>query len=441
MKQEKLASLRKVEKLLYTATTIAFFTQPMRARLSYTLLLVIAFLGCQPTLAQVRVEGQVRDARTQKPLAYASVFLANTTYGTTTDSTGHFLLAGVPSGPYELMTSYLGYQFYKKTLDVQQGTTLTVSLQPTATQLDEVVVRPRKNRSADYQKFLVQFLGNSTLSRQCRIENPQEVVVLYDEANRELTAVAPRTLRVLNPALGYRITYYNFDFKVFYRANRSEFVAAPRFEELTSTDPKQQQRWQENRRQAYAGSLPHFLRSVRENRLSEEGFLVQKLVRELKSAEAQQHVAQAADSLAAVLVPEPGIVARVYKQPLQVTQLCRVGASPDKVKLSFANSLQVTYQREQPDAVYAAYIADVRANTMRDAAAARWMSGQSKTALGKAIYEPVQEESQLRLLGTEALILPNGYLSNPLSIKVDGYWGFEKIGESLPLDYVPALPK
>lgn len=61
----------------------------------------------------------------------------------------------------------------------------------------------------------------------------------------------------------------------------------------------------------------------------------------------------------------------MYKQPLQVAQLCRVGASPDKVKLSFANSLQVTYQREQPDAVYAAYIADVRANTMRDAAAAR----------------------------------------------------------------------
>ena len=131
----------------------------------------------------------------------------------------------------------------------------------------------------------------------------------------------------------------------------------------------------------------------------------------------------------------------MYKQPLQVAQLCRAGVSRDKVKLSFANSLQVTYQREQPDAVYAAYIADVRANTMRDAAAARWMSGQSKTALGKAIYEPVQEESQLRLLGTEALILPNGYLSNPLSIKVDGYWGFEKIGESLPLDYVPALPK
>ena len=413
----------------------------MRTRTFSALLLLAALLGYWPAHAQLRLDGQVRDARSQKPLAYASVFLANTTYGTTTDSTGHFVLPGVPNGPYELMASYLGYQLYKKTVDAQQTTALVVNLQPTATQLEEVVVRPRKNRPADYQKFLVQFLGNSALSRQCRIENPEEVVVLYDESHRELTAVAPRNLRVLNQALGYRITYYNFDFKVFYRSSRCEFVAAPRFEELKSTDAKQQQHWNQNRRQAYAGSLPHFLRSVRENRLAEEGFLVQKMVTELNSTEAQQRLARPSDSLAAVLVPEPGLLARVYKQPLQAAQICHTEASPSKSKLAFANSLQVTYQREQPDAMYAAYITETRNNNLREAATARWLGSQTKAALGKAVYEPVLEESQLRLLGPEALILANGYLANPLSIKVDGYWSFEKIGEALPLDYVPALLK
>ena len=412
----------------------------MRTCAFHALLLLAALLGCWPAQAQHKLDGQVRDARTQKPLAYASVFLANTTYGTTTDSTGHFILANIPSGQYELMASYLGYQLYKKTLSAPQPAALAVSLQPTPTQLDEVVVRPRKNRSADYQKFLVQFLGNSALSRQCRIENPEEVVVLYDESHHELTAVAPRNLRVLNQALGYRITYYNFDFKVFYRANRCDFVAAPRFEELKSTDAKQQQRWNEGRRQAYAGSLPHFLRSVRENRLAEEGFLVQKLVSELNSTEAQQRLAHPNDSLATVLVPEPGLLARVYKQPLQATQICRAEGA-GQTRLLFANSLQVTYQREQPDAIYAAYITETRSNRLRDAVSAQWLSGQSKTALGKVVYEPIVEESQLRMLGPEALILPNGYLANPLSIKVDGYWSFEKIGEALPLDYVPALLK
>jgi hypothetical protein len=411
----------------------------MRTRICHVLLLLAAILGYWPAQAQLRIEGQVRDARTQKPLAYASVFLANTTYGTTTDSTGHFTLARVPNGQYELIASYLGYQLYKKTLDAQQATSLVVSLQPTSTQLAEIVVRPRKNRPADYQKFLTQFLGSSALSRQCRIENPEEVVVLYNADRRELTAVAPRNLRVLNQALGYRITYYNFDFKVFYSSNRCEFVAAPKFEELASEDAKQQQRWYENRRQAYAGSLPHFLRSVRENRLAEEGFLVRKMVSELNSAEAQQRLAHLNDSLAAVEVPEPGLLARVYKQPLLAAQICRTEAHPDKIKLAFANSLQVTYQREQPDAMYAAYIAESRSNNLRDAAASQWLGGQIKTALGKALYEPILEESQLRLLGPEALILANGYLANPLSIKLDGYWSFEKIGEALPLDYVPVV--
>jgi hypothetical protein len=413
----------------------------MRTRTFHALLLLAALLGYWPAHAQHKIDGQVRDARTQKPLAYASVFLANTTYGTTTDSTGHFILANIPSGQYELMASYLGYQLYKKTLEAPQATALAVSLQPIPTQLEEVVVRPRKNRPADYQKFLVQFLGNSALSRQCRIENPEEVVVLYDDSRRELTAVAPRNLRVLNQALGYRITYHNFDFKVFYRANRCEFVAAPRFEELKSTDARQQQRWNESRRQAYAGSLPHFLRSVRENHLAEEGFLVQKMVSELNSTEAQQRLAHPNDSLATVLVPEPGLLARVYKQPLQATHICHTEGSAGKSKLAFANSLQVTYQREQPDAMYATYITETRSSRLRDAASAQWLSGQSKTALGKVVYEPILEESQLRMLGPEAVILPNGYLANPLSIKIDGYWSFEKIGEALPLDYVPALLK
>jgi hypothetical protein len=103
--------------------------------------------------------------------------------------------------------------------------------------------------------------------------------------------------------------------------------------------------------------------------------------------------------------------------------------------------LQVTYQREQPDAMYATYITETRSSRLRDAVSAQWLSGQSKTALGKVVYEPILEESQLRMLGPEAVILPNGYLANPLSIKIDGYWSFEKIGEALPLDYVPALLK
>ena len=402
------------------------------------LFLLAAALGGRPALAQLLLSGQVRDAGTRQPLAYASVFLANTTYGTTTDSTGHFTLAGLPAGHYDCMVSYVGYQLFQKTLDLQQPLTLTAELRPSATQLAEVVVRPKKNQPADFKKFLQQFLGNSTLSQQCRIENPDDIVVLYDKNQHQLQALAPRSVQVLNRALGYRITYYNFDFKVFYNTNRCEFVAAPKFEELKSPDARQQQRWEEGRRRAYAGSLPHFLRSVRANRLAEEGFTARRMVVELASEQAAQRAALAADSLLEMSTPEPGLVARVYKQPLSAAQLCRTDAQAQQVRLQFPHALQVTYLAEQPDAVYTVYMADVRRTQAIEAARSQQQSYRHDTVLGRQTYEAVKEVSELRLLGPEAFILPTGHLRNPLSIKVDGYWAFEKIGEALPLDYVPA---
>ncbi|AIZ63307.1 hypothetical protein PK28_05640 [Hymenobacter sp. DG25B] len=385
----------------------------------------------------MNLTGQVLDASTRQPLAFATVFLANTTHGTATDSTGHFTLTGFPGGQYEVVVSFVGYELYKRTLDLQGPTVLPrVSLKPAA-QLSEVVVRPGKNRRADYQKFIAQFIGTTTFSKQCRIENPEDVVVINDPGSGELVAVAPRNLRIVNQALGYRITYHQFNFKVNYHFNRLAFVGAPVFEELQSADVQQQQRWQENRRRAYLGSLPHFLRSVRENRLPEEGYVVQTLVSEPSSDAAKQRAALAGDSLAQVFSPEPSILVRVYKQPLMASQLRSEDAASGRVKLQFPASLRVTYQGEKPDNVYVMRMANARRNAVQEASSKQWSTAKSGTAVGSLPYQEVQEVSQLWLLGPEAVILSNGYLSNPLSLMVDGYWAFEKVGEALPLDYVP----
>lgn len=375
----------------------------------------------------------MRDARTQRPLGFASVFLANTTYGTTTDSTGHFALAGIQPGQYELVASYLGYQLATQPLALTQGTTTTLALQPNAVQLDEVTVRPTKNNAADFRRFVRQFLGSSTWSQQCRIENPEAVVVLYDRKSQVLRAVAPRGLRVRNPVLGYRITFHQFQFKVDYRAGRVEFAAAPAYEELPGAE--RQLQWQQNRRRAYAGSLQHFLRSLRENRLAQEGFVARRLVQELDSEPLRQRLALAADSLLQVLAPAPGIVARVYKQPLVAAQLCRTEAATGRVWLQFPGSVQVTYQGEQPDASYLAAVAVAASGYRLEAGTSHTRPLLGATLTKNVTYTAQPEVSELQLLAPQALILPTGYLRDPLSIKVEGYWAFEKVGEALPLDY------
>ncbi|SET35964.1 carboxypeptidase-like regulatory domain-containing protein [Hymenobacter actinosclerus] len=411
----------------------------MRLSFITTGLLLLTLLVQQPAWSQLRLDGQVRDALTRQPLPFATVFLANTTYGTTTDSTGHFVLAGMPAGQYEFTVSYVGYELYTKALPLQQSTTLAPSLKPSAS-LSEVVIRPTKNRPADYRRFTKQFFGSSAFAQQCRIENPDDVVVVFDAAQQELAAIAPRQLAVINQALGYRITYHRFDFKVNYASSRLTFVAAPVFEELKGTND-QQQRWEANRRKAYAGSFPHFLRSVREDQIAQEGFLVQRLVTEPNSAPLQLRLKQASDSLAAVFTPASGVVAFVYKQALSAAQICQAEslAATGKVRFRSNSDLRVTYQGEQPDAQYVALTLAASHAALREAASNQLQPNLSAAVARKAQPNgPVLEVSDLRQLGPAAIIQPNGYLTNPLSVKLDGYWAFERVGEALPLDYSPA---
>ncbi|MGI4831991.1 MAG: hypothetical protein ACRYFK_00855 [Janthinobacterium lividum] len=82
---------------------------------------------------------------------------------------------------------------------------------------------------------------------------------------------------------------------------------------------------------------------MRENRLVQEGFLVRRLVRAPSSEQLQQQLARRSDSLVAVFAAGPGVTAFVYKQPVSATQICHVEANPTRIKLRFADALQITY--------------------------------------------------------------------------------------------------
>ena len=56
-------------------------------------------------LAQTTITGTVSDAKTNEPLPFATVYVAGTTQGTLTDSTGRFRLANLPVGLLRLAVS------------------------------------------------------------------------------------------------------------------------------------------------------------------------------------------------------------------------------------------------------------------------------------------------------------------------------------------------
>ena len=397
------------------------------------LCLALLLLWLLPGLAaaQSSLSGTVRDSLTQKPLPFASVFLANTTLGVTTTEQGTFTFERVPAGSYDVVVSYVGYRLAKQAITVgQTPQKLTLALAPTGAQLGEVVVRPRPNNANDYQRFKELFLGRSTFSQQCRIHNPDDVLVDFDPKTTELTAVARNYVQVDNQALGYRVKYYGLRFACNFTQQVVTFYGQPIFEEMTPRSARQRRQWDANRVKAYLGSSAHFFRSLRDSQHTAQGFVARRLrivpnprfprVDSLRRALLRQRRAYSAaeqDSLGRWASVPPSF-SLLYTAPLHVNSLRRVAANGQRVFLRFQDHLQVTYLLAGRDANY--------------------RPAPSRYARSPAAPLPQdQQVSQLVLMQPEVEIEPNGQLANPLAVFTDEYWGFEKMGEFLPVNYLP----
>ncbi len=389
-------------------------------------LLASCWLGASGAArAQGKLSGVVQDSVTHEPLAFASVFLANTTLGVTTTEQGTFEFPKVPAGTYDVVGSYVGYRLGKQSVAVGPATKpVTLLLAPTGNQLGEVVVKPAPNKPEEYQKFAELFLGGTTFSEQCRISNPDQVLVLYDDSTKELTARARQFAQIDNDALGYRLKYYGLEFSYNTEDQTISYYGEPVFEEMTPRDEEQRRQWAANRATAYTGSLMHFLRSVHANRLQAEGFLTQQMrvVPNPHFARVQRRATGAftrteRDSLAQWDRAAP-VFARLYPAALPIDSLRRVSADGQHTYLRFTGELQVAHFGEAPDP--------------------RYRRPMSPLGPARPPYPAQRQVSRLRLQEgeAEAEIQANGAPLNPLEILAGEYWGFERIGDFMPFDYV-----
>lgn len=114
----------------------------------YILLILQLIIGgafFSETSAQTSVKGVVTDSITGEGLPFVSVFLKGTTQGTTTDANGHY--AFVSSSKSAILGfSYLGYNEKFVSLKSRKDNNLDVVLAPTSYTLDEVIIKPGKEK-------------------------------------------------------------------------------------------------------------------------------------------------------------------------------------------------------------------------------------------------------------------------------------------------------
>ncbi len=106
----------------------------------FLVLLIAQFAIAQKNATDANIIGHVTSKG--EHLSFATITLAGTTIGTTTDETGHFQLIHMPVGEQTLVVSMVGYKPYRKTLTLVEGKTVEVKveLEEDMMNIEEIVV-------------------------------------------------------------------------------------------------------------------------------------------------------------------------------------------------------------------------------------------------------------------------------------------------------------
>lgn len=366
------------------------------------LLAVFLSFSFDSVFAQGSIRGIVLDADDQSPLPGASVFIANTTKGTSTDANGEFVIAGVAPLRYELVISFIGYQTQAINIVGGEPVRYKILLAPVAQQLREIVVRSRKlsrfERSNYLRSFEENFIGKSDNARHCKLENPD--VLWFDKAGAVLNVGADSALVLRNKGLGYKVKTLLHTYKFNAFAGSVYYEGYMVYEPITPKNKREEKRWAKNRLKAYYGSQMHFFRSLYNHRGNDEGFYF-ALTTKIQS-----------DS---IMSPRSELFnnkrIRIPSLVDYNTILDSATSTKEVPVLKFADPLEVSYIHEGESSDF-----------QRD----RHLDVQ------KAV-----QTSYIKLLAS-AEIMPDGRTYPVVATRVSGYWSWELMSESLPLDYDPA---
>lgn len=404
-------------------------------------IILIYLLLSSPIFSQLTIKGKVVAATGKTPLPGSSVFISNTSKGTTADKDGYFELNNVPAGKHELIISNIGYETNVFTFSSEQlPLQVRVELQMKVKELQNVNVEPYLEEGWDKwgKTFLDNFIGSTANAKDCKIKNQESIRFRYFRKSNRLVAFSDKPVIIENKALGYRINFQLEDFEANFKEHTSIFMGYPLFEEIEKGGRGKQNKWKKGRDKAYYGSMMHFMRSVYTNTIDKEGFEVRRMIRRpnlekerVKKIYREQRVVQSgnlgirittgnetaeknADSANYYqqVMRQPDFIDEYGKDLLTADSIIAAVEGNYKVIL-FENYLHVTYKEELEEEGYPRF------------------SGENRT--------PTSQRSYLVLMHGQAIAIDvNGSYFHTQELYSGGYWGWgEKIANFLPVDYKP----
>ncbi len=373
------------------------------------LLPVLAF--CQSGI----ITGKVVQADTKAPIK-ASVFLANSSFGTSTTDDGTFTLTELKPGQYTLVVNALGYQSHSQTVLLNgKSVNLTIELSRKEIQLKEVSISTlsKADRELYYRQFKDQFIGTDKNAADCKIINPDILNISYHKAKKELDVNTDEFLIVENQALGYRIKFLIEEFKNDGIANTTAYTGQPLFEELPGS-ASQKKKWLKNRQDAYYGSPMHFYRSLYKDSLAANGFEIYRLTRELNPKPDPPKLSPGRYTILNEIDLRPRYINQsLDKKQWQPSDIFKRSNVPGIFAITFPNLLYVVYNKKKAEFSF------------------------------KDVYHPAEIGNYpVTIISVSnnppyALFDTNGNIVGDENPLYEGDWAISRLSQMLPVDYEP----
>ncbi|MFC4144083.1 carboxypeptidase-like regulatory domain-containing protein [Pedobacter mendelii] len=387
------------------------------------------------------LSGVVKD-KLGETLPGAGVYVSGYKIATVADNDGKYSLNLKP-GNYDVLIQLIGFKALNQNIIISdKALTANFVLEQDAFQLNEVTIKPDPNREGYIKMFTDFFVGTTPNAAQCKIINPNVLIIDYNNEDSKLTVKTNQFLIIENKALGYRIKYQLNNFEFDNKTRIIFYEGYPYYEDLKG-NKGQLKRWAAKREIAYRGSAQHFFNSLYFGKLKEEGFIINKLIKQVDKTrppdslindKIKQFRSIGQSSLGKLTISISGSDSLNYwlkqKNRLkEISILNRQEVLTDTLVKKYNQSIKSV---NFTDALYVIYTKEREAPSY---------ANQIGLSVSRPFDMPDYQISILNLLVAPVYFYENGGTYNPRSMLYQGYWSWEKMADSVPLDYLPTMAK
>ncbi|WP_312391618.1 carboxypeptidase-like regulatory domain-containing protein [Chryseobacterium sp.] len=382
-----------------------------------TLLLFLVLLPFYQVIAQI-IKGTVTNDAEQK-IANVTIYIDGTKIGTSSKEDGSFSLNSPANNSGNIVFQKEGYETFSTPLSAVLNKTLKVVLLK-SNDIEEVRIIPYTEEA--YKNFINYFLDNflGYDRENVRIKNQRTLKFAFDKKNQTLKVKAPKTLLIENKILGYQIEYNLINFTADFNTKMVNYVGTSFFRETKNSD-----KIKLNRMNAYDGSMLHFFRSIYQNTISKDQFIVNHVVKVPNPKyPTEEELARLSN------FKEMARISRVASVPNDILDISQRKNANKPYALAITKTLI-------PDADYVKRENGKVLFTFKDMLQVNYQKYEYELK-GKQFIktkDPVVISSFLHPEGETFEVSKDGNIANPDLLITEGDFSKNKIENMLPLDY------